>query len=158
MSLKYSSLCITRRSVWLNPWEHSRRVYETLIALGLCEMSVIVVSDCQRILGLGDLGANVMPIPVSRLLLYSARGGIEPAKTLPVVLDVRCDIAKIRDDPYYLGVRKEGVAREQYDVFVEEFMTAARKVFSKRCLVQFEDFCNNNAACLLYTSPSPRDA
>nr|AIT70114.1 malic enzyme [Heterosiphonia pulchra] len=112
-------------------------------------IDVIVVSDCQRILGLGDLGANGMPIPVGKLLLYSACGGVDPATCLPVVLDVGCNTQSVREDPQYTGIRSTRVVGPKYDNFIDEFITAAKEVFGPSCLIQFEDFANANAARLL---------
>lgn len=146
--LEYPQLDIPRRGTWLTPAQHKGKVAQTLRALNL-DVDVIVVSDCQRILGLGDLGANGMPIPVGKLLLYSACGGIEPSKTLPVVLDMGCDVAAIRDDPNYSGIREPRITGQAYEEFVQEFIDAVKEVFGTDCLVQFEDFGNFNAARLL---------
>lgn len=113
------------------------------------EIEVIVVSDCQRILGLGDLGANGMPIPVGKLLLYSACGGVSPSTCLPVVLDVGCDVDSVREDPDYVGISSKRPPREIYDSFVDEFISAALQLFGRSVLIQFEDFGNANANRLL---------
>lgn len=148
----FPSLDIPLRGVWLSlPLAGSLEsvLRHAAFANGEREIDVIVVSDCQRILGLGDLGANGMPIPVGKLLLYSACGGVQPSSCLPVVLDVGCDVDTIREDPDYVGIPKARPSREVYDAFVDEFMTAARKLFGRSCLIQFEDFGNANASRLL---------
>nr|AIT70112.1 malic enzyme [Melanothamnus japonicus] len=148
----FAQLDIPKRGTWLNPWEHQGKILSTLkaqLSANTPNVDVVVVSDCQRILGLGDLGANGMPIPVGKLLLYSAAGGIDPARTLPVVLDVGCDVDSVRDDPDYKGVRKPRVDPDTYDAFVDEFMRAIAEMYGKQCFVQFEDFGNANAARLL---------
>lgn len=111
-------------------------------------IKVIVVTDGERILGLGDQGIGGMSIPIGKLSLYTSCGGISPAHTLPITLDVGTNNEKLLNDPMYMGARHKRIPQQQYDEFVDLFVQAVKRRWPQ-VLLQFEDFAQNNATPLL---------
>ncbi len=144
---QFSQLFRKPRGLFLS-LPHKRRLHQILANPRFDRVEVIVVTDGERILGLGDQGAGGMGIPIGKLALYTACGGLHPATTLPIMLDVGTDNQERLSDPLYLGWRHERVRGAEYDDFVEAVVTAVTRRWP-HVLLQWEDFAKPNATRLL---------
>jgi malate dehydrogenase (oxaloacetate-decarboxylating)(NADP+) len=144
---QYSRILQQPRGVFIGA-EHRGRMAEVLRNWPNRNVAIIVVTDGSRILGLGDLGANGMGIPIGKLVLYTACAGVDPLAGLPVTLDLGTNNDGLLADPLYLGARRRRIEGEEYDALVAEFVAAARRVFPG-VVIQFEDFANRNSFRLL---------
>jgi malate dehydrogenase (oxaloacetate-decarboxylating) len=140
---RYSHIYRRGRGLYI-AYEDRNRIEEILRNAGIPNPSVIVVTDGERILGLGDQGAGGMGIPIGKLCLYTLCAGISPYSTLPITLDVGTNNQERLSDPLYLGMRHPRVRGAEYQAFIDAFVAAVQKVFP-RVVLQWEDFLKENA-------------
>ena len=143
----FSRLYTKPRGLFLSyPQRH--RMRQMLESRPFQDVDVIVVTDGERVLGIGDQGVGGMGIPIGKLAIYSLLGGIHPARTLPIVLDVGTNNPELHSDPFYLGWRHERIGEEEYFAFVDEFVEAVKQTMP-HVLLQWEDFARRHARPLL---------
>lgn len=146
-AMQYSRIYFHQRGLYLS-YPHMDKIEEAFLNYRLDDVEVVVVTDGERILGLGDLGIGGMTIPIGKLSLYTLFAGIHPAKTLPIILDVGTNNQELLKDELYLGWRHNRIQGVEYDKFIEKFVKALKKRYPN-VLLQWEDFGRNNARRLL---------
>ncbi|RCV89141.1 NAD-dependent malic enzyme [Billgrantia montanilacus] len=144
---EFSNIYRNHRGLFIS-YPDRERMDDILRSATKDRVKVIVVTDGERILGLGDQGIGGMGIPIGKLALYTACGGISPAYTLPIMLDVGTNNQTLLDDPMYMGWRHPRISQEEYDAFIESFIAAVKRRWP-HVLLQFEDFAQANAVPLL---------
>ncbi|MBX7065854.1 MAG: NAD-dependent malic enzyme [Parachlamydiales bacterium] len=146
-AVQYSRIYFHQRGLYLS-YPLKGKIDECFSNYSIKDVEVIVVTDGERILGLGDQGIGGMTIPIGKLSLYTLFGGVHPGRTLPIILDVGTNNQELLNDPFYLGWRHPRITGNEYDAFVEEFIRCVKKHFPG-VLLQWEDFGRNNARRLL---------
>lgn len=144
---RFSAIYRSARGIFVS-YSEREHMDDILRSVTKKKVKVIVITDGERVLGLGDQGVGGMGISIGKLSLYTACGGISPAYTLPVMLDVGTNNEKLLNDPVYMGSKHKRITGEEYDAFIDQFMKAVKRRWPE-ALVQFEDFAQPNAMPIL---------